>query len=190
MRNLSPSLVLAVFAICQGCTATESKSSATPQAQIKSKATAAQLRAQGLDPESLPGGKFGADNSPSPGVSKPFKKGMQTSPTGLQWRVIKSGQGEPPKPGQKISIHFQGRLADGSIFDSTEGKSPVTFPVGRGQLNKGMEEALMQMTIGEKRVLTIPPALAYGEKGRPGLIPPNSTLQITVELVGLLEEEG
>tara|TARA_B100000676_G_scaffold289663_1_gene322416 strand:- start:508 stop:819 length:312 start_codon:yes stop_codon:yes gene_type:complete len=103
--------------------------------------------------------------------------------------MIRSGTGDRPKPGQQISIHYEAKIKDGAVYDSTKGKSPLTFPVGRSQLNRGMEEGVMDMSLGEKRVLTIPPKLAYGATGVPGLIPPDSTLEVTVEIVGLLEEE-
>ncbi|MEC7750112.1 MAG: FKBP-type peptidyl-prolyl cis-trans isomerase [Myxococcota bacterium] len=185
MRAYSIGCLLGCLGLVQGCQ--QSSSQSKPEG-MTSAASAATSEVK-LDPQSIPGGAFSADNSPSPGVVKPAVKGLQTTASGLQWRMLRSGTGEGAKPGQKISIHYEAKLQGGKVYDSTHGKSPLTFAVGRSQLNLGMEEGIKAMTLGEKRVLMIPPKLAYGEVGIPGLIPPNSTLEVTVEIVGLLEEE-
>jgi len=180
---------LACFGLLSSCTRSQSDpapGSVTPDKSLSSKSNTSPPE---LDPQSMPGGIFGADNSPSPGTSVPVVKGLQRSKTGLAWQMIRSGTGDRPKKGQKISIHYEARVQGGPVFDSTKDKSPLTFSVGRSQLNRGMEEGVMDMSLGEKRILTIPPKLAYGVDGVPGLIPPNSTLEVTIEMVGLLEEE-
>ena len=188
MRPLLFGCFFVCFGLVQGCNQSQSdsvssKGTANPNPSL-TKSSPTQL-----DPQSAPGGRFGADNSPDPGATQPLIKGIHRSKSGLQWQMIRSGTGDRPKPGQQISIHYEAKIKDGAVYDSTKGKSPLTFPVGRSQLNRGMEEGVMDMSLGEKRVLTIPPKLAYGATGVPGLIPPDSTLEVTVEIVGLLEEE-
>lgn len=110
-------------------------------------------------------------------------KELVTTASGLQYMVVKEGEGEKPKPGTVIKAHYTGKLVDGKVFDSsvTRGQ-PISFPVGKGRVIPGWDEALSDMKKGEKRVLIIPPQLAYGSRGI-GPIPPNSTLIFDVELV-------
>jgi FKBP-type peptidyl-prolyl cis-trans isomerase len=106
-----------------------------------------------------------------------------TTPSGLKYVVVQEGEGETPTKGQVVTVHYTGKLLNGKKFDSSidRGK-PIDFPVGRGQVIPGWEEALLGMKKGEKRVLIIPPQLGYGPQGR-GPIPPNATMVFDVELV-------
>jgi len=107
-----------------------------------------------------------------------------TTPSGLKYVVEKEGEGETtPKAGQVVTVHYTGKLLDGTKFDSSyDRKQPIDFPVGRGQVIKGWDEALLGMKKGEKRVLIIPSELGYGSSGR-GPIPPNATMIFDVELI-------
>jgi len=88
--------------------------------------------------------------------------------------------------GDVISVHYTGKLSDGSVFDSSiPRKSPISFKLGSGQVIKGWDEGLLDMCIGEKRKLEIPPHLAYGERGAGGVIPPNATLIFETELISI-----
>jgi peptidylprolyl isomerase len=106
-----------------------------------------------------------------------------TTDSGLMYTVLKEGSGDKPASGTMIRVHYTGTFLDGRKFASSidEG-DPIPFPVGTGRVIKGWDEALLDMRKGEKRILIIPPDLAYGSQGR-GPIPPNSTLVFEVELV-------
>ena len=109
--------------------------------------------------------------------------GAVKKPSGLWYVVEKEGDGKAhPKMGDKVKVHYHGTLLDGRVFDSSVARhQPATFKVG--QVIDGWNEALVEMSKGEKRTLIIPPDLAYGVHGVPGVIPPNSTLIFEVELL-------
>ncbi|TKB26687.1 peptidylprolyl isomerase [Desulfopila sp. IMCC35006] len=115
-------------------------------------------------------------------IKKQWPKAV-TTPSGLQYVVVAEGEGETPKKGAVVTVHYTGKLLNGQKFDSSyDRKQPIDFPVGAGQVIKGWDEALLGMKKGEKRVLIIPPSLGYGPSGR-GPIPPNATMIFDVELV-------
>jgi len=109
---------------------------------------------------------------------------IQTTESGLMYEIVEKGSSdEKPDTGDTISAHYTGKFLDGRKFDSSRDRGqPIRFPVGVGRVIKGWDEALLDMTRGEKRILVIPPDLAYGPRGR-GPIPPNSTLVFEVELL-------
>lgn len=106
-------------------------------------------------------------------------------PSGLRFLVRARGVGEAtPSVGSEVIAHYEGRLLDGTMFDSSYRKGvPFTFRVGAGAVIAGWDEAFLSMKKGEKRTLIIPYWLAYGEKGRPPSIPPKATLVFEVELI-------
>ena len=115
-------------------------------------------------------------------IEKRFPNAEKTS-TGLRYIITKSGSGNTsPKYGQKVTVHYQGELLNGKVFDSSLiRKQPAVFKIG--EVIEGWNEALMTMKKGEKRLLIIPPDLGYGEYGYPGVIPPDSYLIFNVELL-------
>jgi len=116
-------------------------------------------------------------------IKEKYPKAVTTD-SGLMYEVIQEGSGtEKPSTGDNVSAHYTGMFMDGRKFDSSVDRGqPIQFPVGTGRVIKGWDEALLDMKKGEKRILIIPPDLAYGPKGR-GPIPPNSTLVFEIELV-------
>ena len=104
--------------------------------------------------------------------------------TELEIKIVEKGQGVVAEKGMMVSVHYQGRLTDGTVFDDSNKRGePISFTLGSGQVIPGWEQGIEGMTVGEKRVLTIPPELGYGEAGAGDVIPPNATLVFDVELV-------
>ncbi|MBV3429859.1 FKBP-type peptidyl-prolyl cis-trans isomerase [Prevotella copri] len=127
------------------------------------------------------GEKFLAANAKKPGV--------KVLPSGLQYKVIKAGQGEVPKATDEVEVIYEGRLIDGTVFDATSKHGGAkTDKFRAGNLIKGWTEALTTMPVGSKWQLYIPYELAYGER-QAGQIPPYSTLIFDLELVSIVKPE-
>lgn len=108
-----------------------------------------------------------------------------TLPSGLQYEVIKEGNGRKPGPNDRVRCHYEGTLIDGTLFDSSVKRGePAVF--GVNQVIKGWTEALQLMSEGSKWKLFIPADLAYGAQGAGEMIPPHSTLVFEVELIEVL----
>jgi FKBP-type peptidyl-prolyl cis-trans isomerase FkpA len=111
-------------------------------------------------------------------------KGVFTTPSGLQYMVLRQGNGPRAKPGQKVRVNYEGKLLDGSVFDSSyERGQPAEFNLN--QVIPGWTEGVGLMPVGGKYRFWIPAALAYGEKGMGDDIPPNSALTFDVELLAI-----
>jgi FKBP-type peptidyl-prolyl cis-trans isomerase len=109
---------------------------------------------------------------------------MITTPSGLQYDDESEGTGAVAKAGDKVSVHYTGRLADGTKFDSSVDRGqPFDFPLGAGRVIKGWDEGVAGMKVGGKRKLIIPADLGYGARGAGGVIPPNAELHFDVELL-------
>ena len=149
--------------------------SQTPTFSLKQKQSKQKL----LKPSSLkirlPVKKFLAENAK--------KEGVKTTSSGLQYKIIKEGNGAVPTDSSKVKVNYKGTLIDGTQFDSSyDRKEPTTFRAN--QVIKGWTEALTMMPVGSKWELYIPQDLAYGAR-EAGQIKPFSTLIFEVELVGI-----
>jgi len=104
--------------------------------------------------------------------------------SGLQYIDTVVGSGAAPVAGKRVTVHYTGTLKDGQKFDSSRDRDkPFTFVIGRHRVIAGWEEGVMGMRVGGRRQLIIPPELGYGERGVPGVIPPDATLFFDVELL-------
>ena len=110
------------------------------------------------------------------------KEGMQTTPSGLQYKVLVAGNGPKPKATDKVKVKYEGRMIDGTVFDSSYKRDPQTNSFQCNEVIKGWTEALTMMPVGSKWEICIPQELAYGAR-QAGQIKPYSTLVFTVELL-------
>jgi FKBP-type peptidyl-prolyl cis-trans isomerase len=109
--------------------------------------------------------------------------GKRKMANGLEIEDVAVGTGAEAKAGDTVSVHYTGKLTDGTQFDSSVGRGPFNFQLGAGMVIQGWDQGVAGMKVGGKRKLTIPPELGYGARGFPGAIPPNSTLVFDVELL-------
>ncbi len=115
------------------------------------------------------------------------KEGITTTDSGLQYQATEAGDGPMPKASDTVKVHYEGRLLDGKVFDSSYSRGePETF--GVGQVIPGWQEALQLMPVGSKWEVWIPSDLAYGPQGAGGDIGPNETLNFTIELLEIVSK--
>ena len=113
-----------------------------------------------------------------------LKAEMQSTPSGLYYKITKATNGAAPQRGDEVAVHYAGKLVDGSEFDSSfKRNQPIDIPIGVGQVIKGWDEGIMLLKEGETATLLIPSELGYGSAGAGGVIPPNAWLIFDVELV-------
>lgn len=110
------------------------------------------------------------------------------TPSGLKYAELVTGTGATPKDGLIAVVHFTGWLADGTQFDSSRTRKPFGFKLGSGQVIRGWDEGVRGMKVGGKRRLVIPGTLGYGQRGVPGMIPPDATLTFDIELLRVVDE--
>jgi FKBP-type peptidyl-prolyl cis-trans isomerase len=122
-------------------------------------------------------------------VQKTWPQALETN-TGIRYIVEKEGSGDPPNPGDMVSVLFVGRFLNGKQFDDAlDPAHPFTFRVGRQVVIEGWDEVLQLMKPGEKRLVIIPSELAYGTRGRVPGIPRDATLVFELELVNVDRED-
>ncbi len=111
--------------------------------------------------------------------------GAVRTDSGLIYRVLKEGNGRQPQATDRVRVHYRGTFVDGREFDSSYRRGePAEFPLNR--VIRCWTEGLQRMKVGGKARLTCPPAIAYGERGAGGVIPPNAVLQFEVELLAVV----
>ncbi|SDN30459.1 FKBP-type peptidyl-prolyl cis-trans isomerase [Pseudomonas jinjuensis] len=117
------------------------------------------------------------------------REGVVTTKSGLQYEVVKKGEGPQPKPSDVVTVHYEGKLTDGTVFDSSiQRGSPIDLPVSG--VIPGWVEGLQLMHVGEKVKLFIPSELAYGEQSPSPAIPANSVLVFDLELLGIKDQNA
>ena len=121
----------------------------------------------------------------APDPRKPAAAPAEPEPDELVKEDAKVGTGAEAKSGDKVRVHYTGRLRSGAQFDSSVGKEPFAFTLGQGSVIKGWDLGVVGMKVGGKRKLTIPSRLGYGDTGSPPKIPGKSTLVFDVELLAI-----
>ncbi|MDP5200172.1 peptidylprolyl isomerase [Flavobacterium sp. DG2-3] len=110
--------------------------------------------------------------------------GFDRTETGLRYKMIQKGDGKKAEAGKTVSVHYEGSLENGKVFDSSyPRKKPIEFKLGIGQVIEGWDEGIALLQVGDKARFVIPSDLAYGPAGAGGVIPPNATLIFDVELM-------
>lgn len=144
-----------------------------------------QIRTNRIQREQAALGETNAKSSEEFLMKNKDADGVKITDSGLQYKVIKSGDGDKPSKTDKVTVHYHGTLVDGTVFDSSIDRgTPATFPVGG--VIAGWTEALQLMVPGDKWILYVPADLAYGDRGTPGgPIGPNQALIFEVELLNI-----
>ena len=110
--------------------------------------------------------------------------GFQKTESGLRYQFIQRGEGKKAASGKTVSVHYEGSLENGKVFDSSyPRKKPIEFRLGQGQVIEGWDEGIALLQVGDKARFVIPSHLGYGSRGAGGVIPPNATLIFDVELM-------
>lgn len=132
-----------------------------------------------MNVEKIKGKQFLEENKKNPNVV--------VTASGLQYKVIRQGEGPKPTAKSKVTVNYTGKLLDGTVFDSTDNTGqPISFPLDR--VIPGWTEGLQLMSPGAKYIFYIPSELAYGDQGAPGAIPGGATLIFEVELISFVNE--
>ncbi len=169
-KNLNHDIILAAFN-----EALRGKEPKIPLEKLQKVTESYFMKAQAVEStENLKAGKKFLDENAK-------KSGVKTTASGLQYEVIKEGNGSKPIPTDTVKVNYKGTTIEGKVFDSSEGKEPAKFPLN--QVIPAWTEGLQLMTVGSKYKLYVPAALGYGERSMGTEIKPNSVLIFEVELL-------
>lgn len=112
--------------------------------------------------------------------------GFEKTESGLRYKILENGEGKKAERGNTVSVHYEGSLTNGQVFDSSfQRNQPIEFQIGVGQVIPGWDEGIGLLRVGDKARLVIPSQLAYGSTGAGGVIPPNAALIFDVELMDI-----
>ena len=117
-------------------------------------------------------------------IRQKFPNAVKTE-NGIFYTITKEGKGVKAQAGKTLSMKYKGSLLDGTVFDDSDMHEPLKFVAGGGQLITGFDQQAVQMAVGEKRTIVIPPELGYGSRGAGGVIPPDSYLVFELELLSV-----
>ena len=109
--------------------------------------------------------------------------GFEKTESGLRYQFIQRGNGKKAENNKTVSVHYEGSLENGKVFDSSYKRKPIEFPLGQGNVIEGWDEGIALLQVGDKARFVIPSHLGYGASGAGGVIPPNATLIFDVELI-------
>ncbi|MHC4598074.1 MAG: FKBP-type peptidyl-prolyl cis-trans isomerase [Planctomycetota bacterium] len=178
--------LLLAFGVGMGCKSPEEKKTEDPATEAPAEpkepppTEAAPKDTPPADPE-------GVDDQKAFLEANHGKEGVVTTPSGLQYKVLREGNGPSPTKDDRVTVHYRGTFIDGSQFDASYGGEPAAFKV-TGVI-KGWTEALQLMKVGSRFRLFIPSDIAYGERGAGDVIPPGATLLFEVELLEIWEKD-
>ena len=125
-----------------------------------------------------------AEKEASEAQMEKLAAGFDKTESGLRYKMIQKGNGKKAENGKTVSVHYEGSLENGKVFDSSyTRKKPIEFPLGKGNVIEGWDEGIALLQVGDKARFVIPSHLGYGASGAGGVIPPNATLIFDVELM-------
>ncbi|WP_418263542.1 peptidylprolyl isomerase [Flavobacterium faecale] len=125
-----------------------------------------------------------AEKAAAEAAMEEIAAGFQKTESGLRYQFIQKGEGKQAEAGKTVSVHYEGSLPSGKVFDSSyPRKKPIEFRLGQGQVIEGWDEGIALLKVGDKARFVIPSHLGYGANGAGGVIPPNATLIFDVELM-------
>ncbi len=129
-------------------------------------------------------GRIAEENAKQAAELDKVAAGFEATDSGLRYKIIQKGSGDQATSGQQVSVHYEGSLLNGQVFDSSYKRNdPISFQLGIGQVIKGWDEGISLLRVGDKARFVIPSELGYGSTGAGGVIPPNATLIFDVELM-------